>query len=576
MAKGNTRYVFVTGGVISSLGKGLSSASAATLLEARGLKVTLIKMDPYINVDPGTMSPYQHGEVFVTDDGAETDLDIGHYERYANIQLSRKNNFTAGQIYESVIGKERRGEYLGRTVQVIPHITDEIKTRIRDAAGDVDIALVEVGGTVGDIESLPFLEAIRQMENDEGRDNVMYIHLTLIPHVGTAGELKTKPTQHSVKALREIGITPDVILCRTTRALSEDIKKKIALFCSVPVNGVIAVPDVDNVYKVPLVLHEAGLDQLMVDHFRMKTRAIDLRAWKKFIATMDSPRNDVVIGIVGKYTELQDSYKSLNEAIVHGGVSHQSHVQLKFIDADRLKGKEFENALREVDGLIVPGGFGARGADGKIESIRFAREKKLPFFGICFGMQLAVIEYARNVCGFKDATSREFGNKGTFVIDLMEDQRGEVPKGGTMRLGAYACDIDKGTRAFESYRKKSISERHRHRYEFNNAYKNLLIDKGLVVSGINPDRNLVEIVELADHPWFLGCQFHPEFKSRPLAAHPLFASFIGAALQYQKKRLTNQMTDLATTAVQARSGARKAKTRTSRRGTRESSREVNA
>ncbi|MBI1909084.1 MAG: CTP synthase [Deltaproteobacteria bacterium] len=542
-----TKFIFITGGVVSSLGKGLASASIAALLEARGLKVTLQKLDPYINVDPGTMNPFQHGEVFVTDDGAETDLDLGHYERFANVRLGKLNNCTTGKIYNSVIQKERRGDYLGRTVQVIPHITDEIKGSVMKVASGIDLAIVEIGGTVGDIESLPFLEAIRQFRADIGRDNVLYIHLTLVPFIAAAGELKTKPTQHSVGKLREIGIQPDILLCRTDRPLAKELKSKIALFCNVPPDCVFTAKDVSSIYEVPSHFHQEGLDEKIVEILNIWTREPDLSAWENLVKTIKNPQGEVTIAIVGKYVHLTDSYKSLNEALVHGGIANNQKVNLRFIDSEEIEKSDSVAKIiqqegkgdspREPDGILVPGGFGERGVEGKIKAIRYARENKIPFFGICLGMQLAVIEVARHLCNLKDANSSEFNPHTPHpVISLMEEQKAVVTKGATMRLGSYPCRVEKGSNAFAAYSEKEISERHRHRYEFNNSYEEKLSQKGLVVSGVCPEGNLVEIVELKKHPWFLGCQFHPEFKSRPMHPHPLFASFIkAAALQKAQK-----------------------------------------
>lgn len=543
---GKTKFIFVTGGVLSSLGKGLASASIGALLECRGLKVTLIKLDPYINVDPGTMNPFQHGEVFVTDDGAETDLDLGHYERFVTVRLGRDNNFTTGKIYHSVINKERRGDYLGGTVQVIPHITDEIKNSIWQSANDVDIVIVEVGGTIGDIESLPFLEAIRQFRFDAGKENVLYIHLTYVPFIAAAGELKTKPTQHSVKELRSIGIQPDVLLCRTDRFLSKDIKAKIALFCNVSQDAVITAKDVNCIYEVPLVFNQEGLDGKILEQLNIWTGSPRLEAWEKLVARYQSQTNQVCIAVVGKYTDLTESYKSLNEALSHGGVANDAKVELKFVDSSTLKPDTYEAALADVNGILVPGGFGSRGVEGKILAIRYARENKIPFFGICLGMQLAVIEFARNIGGIADAHSSEFKPETSSpVIYLMKEwfdertqstQRRDVnsEKGGTMRLGAYPCRLKKDTLALAAYETEKITERHRHRYEFNMKYKEQLENNGLVFSGFSPKGDLVEIVELEDHPWFLGCQFHPEFKSRPMHPHPLFSHFIRAALQQKQ------------------------------------------
>jgi CTP synthase len=524
-----TKFIFVTGGVVSSLGKGISSASIAALLENRGLKVTLQKLDPYINVDPGTMSPFQHGEVFVTDDGAETDLDLGHYERFTSVRMTKENNFTTGKIYESVIQKERRGDYLGRTVQVIPHITDEIKTSIMKAAPGVDVLIVEIGGTVGDIESLPFLEAIRQFKSDAGKGNVLYIHLTLVPHIAAAGELKTKPTQHSVQKLREIGIQPDILLCRCDRELPKELKAKIALFCNIEQDSVFSAKDVESIYDVPLVLREEGVDEKIVEILNIWTRRPELKEWKDLKKLRETSLDKVTISVVGKYVHLVDSYKSLNEALCHGGFANKVKVELKFIDSEMVEGGDPNAVLSGVDGILIPGGFGERGIEGMIRTVQFARENKIPFFGICLGMQVAVIEFARNVCRLKGANSTEFDEKAEHpVIDLMKEQKAVTTKGATMRLGAYPCTIQKGSKAHSAYGELEISERHRHRYEFNNAYQEQVERKGLIVSGICPQGNLVEMIELKDHPWFLGCQFHPEFKSRPFEAHPLFAKFIEA------------------------------------------------
>jgi CTP synthase len=525
-----TKFIFVTGGVVSSLGKGISAASIAALLENRGLKVTLQKLDPYINVDPGTMSPFQHGEVFVTDDGAETDLDLGHYERFTSVRMSKLNNFTTGKIYESVIQKERRGDYLGRTVQVIPHITDEIKASIMKAAGGVDVLMVEVGGTVGDIESLPFLEAIRQLKSDAGKENVLYIHLTLIPHIAAAGELKTKPTQHSVQKLREIGIQPDILLCRCDREVGKDLKAKIALFCNIDQDCVFTARDVPSIYDIPLAFREEGVDEKIVEILNIWTRTPDLKEWKDLKKLRDEKKEKVTIAVVGKYVHLVDSYKSLNEALRHGGFANKVKVELKYVDSEMLEASDPATVLEDADGVLVPGGFGDRGVEGKIRAIKYARENKVPFFGICLGMQLAVVEFSRNVAGLKGANSTEFDEKTKYpVIDLMEEQKAVTTKGATMRLGAYPCVIEKGTKAQEAYGEKEISERHRHRYEFNNAFMDTLRSKGLIISGMCPQGSLVEMVELPKHPWFLGCQFHPEFKSRPFDAHPLFTRFIAAS-----------------------------------------------
>ncbi len=540
------KFIFVTGGVVSSLGKGIASAAIGALLEARGLKVTLQKLDPYINVDPGTLSPFQHGEVFVTDDGAETDLDLGHYERFTSVRTSQANNATTGRIYFNVITKERRGDYLGDTVQVVPHITDEIRKTIKAVSNSYDVVIVEIGGTIGDIESLPFLEAIRQMRYDVGRENVFYIHLTLVPYIKSAGELKTKPTQHSVKELREIGIQPDALLCRCDRPLPPEIKKKIALHCNVDVEAVIAAIDVETIYEVPLAFYEEGLDELIIKRLQLSVKKPDLSKWKTVVKRLKEPTNEVNIALVGKYIGLKDSYKSLIEALIHGGIANDARVNFYWIDSEEIEMHGPEKYLSEVDGILVPGGFGYRGIEGKIEAIRYAREKKIPFFGICLGMQCAVIEFARNVCGLKMANSTEFDlNTPDPVIYLMEKwydfRKGKVEershdsdKGGTMRLGAYPCVLTEGSFAYEAYKKKEISERHRHRYEFNNAYKGILARHGLRISGQSPDGELVEIIEIQGHPWFLGCQFHPEFKSRPTDPHPLFKAFIGASLKEKR------------------------------------------
>ncbi len=532
-----TKFIFVTGGVVSSLGKGIASASIGALLESRGLTITLQKFDPYINVDPGTMSPFQHGEVFVTDDGAETDLDLGHYERFTSAKMTRKNNYTTGQIYDAIITKERRGDYLGGTVQVVPHVTDEIKSYILELADKVDVVIVEIGGTVGDIESLPFLEAIRQLRFDLGRENVMYIHLTLVPYIPSAGELKTKPTQHSVNKLREIGIQPDVLICRSDRPLTPQLKSKIALFCNVEKDAVISAIDVDCVYKVPLNFHKEGLDEKIVKTLNIWTRAPKLEAWEKIVKRADNLKHQVTIGIVGKYVDLQDSYKSLHEALVHGGLANNTRVNLEYIDSEEVEREGAEKLLKDVDGVLVPGGFGSRGIEGKISAIEYARTRKKPFFGICLGMQLSVVEVARHLAGMKEANSSEFNPDTPYpVIDLMEEQRGVERKGGTMRLGAYPCVLKKGSLAHRAYGVLEISERHRHRYEFNNQWRHRLEEAGLVLSGLSPDERLVEIVELTGHPWFLGCQFHPEFKSKPIKPHPLFRDYIKAVLKEAQKK----------------------------------------
>ncbi len=532
------KFIFVTGGVVSSIGKGLSAASLATLLEASGYKVTLMKFDPYINVDPGTMSPLQHGEVYVTEDGAETDLDLGHYERFTSITVHRSNSVSAGQVYEQVIAKERRGDYLGGTVQVIPHITNEIKSRMYEAAQGAEIVIVEIGGTVGDIESLPFMEAIRQMRVDVGHENSIFVHVTYVPYIAAAGELKSKPTQHSVKELREIGIQPDFLICRSERTIPDEVKAKIGLFCSVRPENVISAYDCKSIYEVPLMLHNEGFDTKVAKRLLLEVNEPDMSSWEKMVATLKNPAKTVTIGIVGKYVDLKESYKSLNEAIVHGGIANNTKVDLVWIDSGTLDRSNVEGVLADVDGILVPGGFGERGAEGKVAAIRFARENQKPFFGICFGMQLAAIEFARDVCGIKDATSREFesGRKGSrnFVIDVMEEQKTVKDKGGTMRLGSFACALGAGTLARQIYGAPLIHERHRHRFEFNNKYRPLFEKRGMTLSGICEDRDLVEIIELKNHPWFIGVQFHPEFKSRPTKPHPLFKSFVEATLAHRK------------------------------------------
>ena len=531
------KFIFVTGGVVSSLGKGLASASIGCLLESRGFKVSILKFDPYLNVDPGTMSPYQHGEVYVTDDGAETDLDLGHYERYTHAELTRKNNVTTGRIYETVIQKERRGDYLGNTVQVIPHITNEIKAAVHRVAEKTDITIVEVGGTVGDIESLPFLEAIRQFRHEIGRRNAIFIHLTLVPFIPTAGELKTKPTQHSVKALREIGIQPDILLCRTDRYLSQDLKAKVALFCNVSEEAVITAKDVDTIYEVPLVLSGEGLDDQIVDLLHLPPSERRMDRWESLIERLAHLEGEVSIGVVGKYVELEDAYKSLHEALVHGGIAHGLTTRIEWVEAERLEGRDEVAELDAFDGILVPGGFGKRGIPGMVRAIQHVRECRIPYFGICLGMQCAVIEYAQNVAGLEKANSTEFdSNTSTPVIYKLRDLLGVDTIGGTMRLGAYPCELEPGSLVNRIYEKSMISERHRHRYEFNRSFEEKLTSAGLVISGVSPDKNFVEVIELTDHPWFLACQFHPEFKSRPLEPHPLFSSFIGAALEYRKLR----------------------------------------
>ncbi|WP_456325205.1 CTP synthase [Desulfonauticus submarinus] len=544
-----TKFIFITGGVLSSLGKGLAAASLGALLKARGLKVTIQKLDPYINVDPGTMNPFQHGEVYVTEDGAETDLDLGHYERYLDQYFGQINNFTSGRIYHSVISKERRGDYLGGTVQVIPHITDEIKRAILSVAqNEEDVAIIEIGGTVGDIEGLPFLEAIRQLRTDLGKENVLYIHLTLVPIIRVSGELKTKPTQHSVKELRSIGIQPDIILCRSEVDLSDEIKAKIALFCNVDRDAVFTAKDVENIYEVPLALYDEGIDQKVAILLRLPAKNPNLDQWEQLVYKLKHPKGEVTIGIVGKYVELKESYKSLHEALVHGGVANDLKVKLKYINSEELDKKNLEVKLSGVDGILVPGGFGSRGVEGKILAIKYARENKIPFFGICLGMQCAVIEFARNVLELENANSEEFDPKTDhpviYLITEWYDYRANKiqkrdknsDKGGTMRLGAYPCVLKEGTKAFDAYKQREIMERHRHRYEFNKKYAKDMEKAGLIISGASPDGELVEIVELKEHPWFLGCQFHPEFKSNPMKPHPLFRDFIASAKSYKNKK----------------------------------------
>ncbi|MFW7378320.1 MAG: CTP synthase [Oligoflexus sp.] len=531
-----TKYIFVTGGVVSSLGKGIVAASIGALLENRGLKVSLTKVDPYLNVDPGTMSPFQHGEVFVTDDGAETDLDIGHYERFTSARLTRRNSFSTGQIYDKVLSKERRGDYLGGTVQVIPHVTDQIKENIYGASETADVGIIEIGGTVGDIESLPFLEAIRQIRYDLGEENVLYVHLTLVPYIGAAHELKTKPTQHSVKELRQIGIQPHILVCRADRPLPADLKQKIGLFCNVKAECVIDACDVDSIYKVPMYLHNQGLDQIIVDRLNIWTRNPDLTEWKQIANALDHPKGSCRIGIVGKYTDVIDSYKSINEALVHAGITNRNRVEVSYLDAALITKENIAEKLKNLDGVIVPGGFGNRGTEGKIETIRYLRENKIPFLGICLGMQLAAIEFARNCLELKDADSQEFqSNSEHQVIHLMEDQKSIQDKGGTMRLGAYPCRLTLGTKSQTAYRKVDISERHRHRYEFNNSYREEFIKRGMIFSGLSPDERLVEMIELKDHPWFIACQFHPELKSSPMNPHPLFRDFVAASVEHHSQ-----------------------------------------
>ncbi len=527
-----TKFIFVTGGVVSSLGKGLAAASLGALLEARGLRVTLLKMDPYINIDPGTMSPLQHGEVFVTDDGAETDLDLGHYERFLQARMSRRNNCTTGQIYFTVIEKERRGDYLGATVQVIPHITDEIKRRIVDAANDADVMIGEVGGTVGDIESLPFLEAIRQFRLDRGRDNVLYVHLTLVPFIPAAGELKSKPTQHSVKELTGLGIQPDILLCRCDRALDKALKAKIAHFCNIEENCVIAARDVDTIYALPLVFHDEGLDQRVVGRLNIWTGAPNLTKWRRIAKVSQNPKTTVNLAVVGKYVRVADSYKSLHEAMAHGGIANEARVVIDYVDAEELEKKEPAERLRAAHAMVIAGGFGERGIQGKLNAVRYARENKVPILGICLGLQLMVVEFARSVLSLKRANSTEFDQRAPDpVIDLMDAQRAVTNKGGTMRLGAYPCVLAANSLARALYRRQRISERHRHRYEVNNAYREMLDNAGFKATGVSPDGRLTEIMELGGHPWFVGCQFHPELRSRPYECHPLFRGLIRAALE---------------------------------------------
>lgn len=559
------KFIFVTGGVVSSIGKGLTAASLGTLLEARGLKITLMKFDPYLNVDPGTMSPLQHGEVFVTEDGAETDLDLGHYERFTSITVNRANSVTTGKVYEAVIARERRGDYLGGTVQVIPHITDEIKARMFEAAQGAEVAIVEIGGTVGDIESLPFLEAIRQMRTDLGSTNVSFIHVTYVPYIAAAGELKSKPTQHSVKELREIGIQPDFLICRSERPIPDDVKAKIGLFCSVKPENVIGAQDCGTIYEVPLMLHNQHFDARVVERMELAAGEPDIEPWQQIVATLKNPAKTVRIGVVGKYVDLKESYKSLNEALVHGGIANNTKTELVWIDSETLTDENTETLLGAVDAVLVPGGFGERGAEGKMAAIRYARVNQVPFFGICFGMQLAAIEFARNVCGIPDATSREFPapeNKKSshnFVIDFMEEQRAITDKGGTMRLGSYPCSLKDDSLVRRVYGKSLIHERHRHRYEFNNKYRPLFEKNGMTLAGVCEDRDLVEIIELATHPWFVGVQFHPEFKSRPTSPHPLFSRFVEAALAHRKNKSHRPATRSVTA---GRGGNRIARART--------------
>jgi len=537
MAKNHVKYIFVTGGVVSSLGKGIAAASLGLLLKSRGLRVTIQKFDPYINVDPGTMNPFQHGEVYVTDDGAETDLDLGHYERFLDVSTTRQNNATTGQIYYEVISKERRGDYLGATVQVIPHITDEIKKRISalGSTGKYDVIISEIGGTVGDIESLPFLEAIRQFTLSRGHRNVMNIHVTLVPYIRSAGELKTKPTQHSVKTLLEIGLQPDILICRSEKHLSRELREKIALFCNVETDSVIEGRDVQSIYEVPLVFEKERLPHIVIEKLNLKCAAPDLRRWTRFVNRIKNPNGKVTIAVCGKYTDLLDAYKSITEAFVHASAENDVKVEIRWVKAEDIEHEGAERHLKNVAGLLVPGGFGERGIEGKIEAIRYVREHKIPFFGICLGLQCAVIEFARHVCGLKGAHSTEFKKTKNNVIDLMMDQKGVKNMGGTMRLGAYPCILAKGSKAFKAYRKDLVSERHRHRYEVNNKFRKRLMEGGMMFSGVSPDNSLVEIIELAGHPWFVAGQFHPELKSRAINPHPLFREFVKAAKDYRQE-----------------------------------------
>ena len=533
------KFIFITGGVLSALGKGLSAAALGALLEARGLRITHLKMDPYINVDPGTMSPFQHGEVFVTDDGAETDLDLGHYERFTTVRMSQRNNFTTGRVYQSVIDREREGAYLGRTVQVVPHITDEIKRRIMDASELADLIIVEVGGTVGDIEGLPFLEAIRQVRQDVGRDNTLFVHLTLVPFIRTAGELKTKPTQHSVKELLQVGIQPDILFCRCDRPLPKDMRQKIARFCNVDERDVISVEDVEHIYALPQHLHGEDADDRVLEKLGIWATSASLDRWQDLVERLRNPRSTVRVGIVGKYVDFSDTYKSLNEALVHGGLAANTRMELVFIDSEQLDPKAAADELTGLDGILVPGGFGVRGTEGKIAAIRFAREQRLPFFGICLGMQLAVVEYGRHVLGLRGANSREFdADTEHALVELMNEQHEVTRLGGTMRLGSYPCELAEGTLARKIYGAAHIDERHRHRYEVNPAYHDQLVEAGMTISGLSPDGKLAEMVELPEHPYFVACQFHPEFKSRPLDPHPLFAAFARAMVEGQRTRDT--------------------------------------
>ncbi|HEX4170720.1 MAG TPA: CTP synthase [Bryobacteraceae bacterium] len=545
------KYIFVTGGVVSSLGKGIAAASIGCLLESRGLRVTLQKFDPYLNIDPGTMSPLQHGEVFVTDDGAETDLDLGHYERFTHAPLTQSNNLTSGRIYENIIARERRGDYLGKTVQVIPHVTNEIKAACRKVAAGMDVAIVEIGGTVGDIESLPFIEAIRQMRHEEGRENTLFVHLTLVPWIQAAQELKTKPTQHSVKELRAVGIQPDMLLCRSERELPDELKEKIALFCDVDVSGVINAKDVHSVYEIPLAFADQGVDEAVLRMLHLEAGPHNLTRWTEMLDRMNNPVREVTIGLVGKYVEYEDSYKSLKEALLHAGIAHQARVNIDWIESEQMKFPECRDYLRRFDGILVPGGFGKRGIEGMLDAIRCAREEKIPYFGICLGMQTMVIEFARNMCGLADADSTEFNPAAEHrVIYKLRELKGVDELGGTMRLGAYPCRLTEGSLAANAYGRDNISERHRHRYEFNREFEPILTERGLRLTGQTPDGVYVEICELPDHPWFLGCQFHPEFKSKPLEPHPLFTSFLGAALSHRERKHKDALASEASQVLQ--------------------------
>jgi CTP synthase len=536
-----TKFIFITGGVLSTLGKGIAAASVGRLLESHGYKITIQKFDPYLNVDPGTMNPFQHGEVYVTDDGAETDLDLGHYERFTSTKTTKAHNWTAGKIYESIIRKERKGEYLGKTVQVIPHVTDAIKDAFYAVTNDNDIVIVEIGGTVGDIESQPFLEAIRQMRLSLGADKTLFIHLTLVPFIKTSGELKTKPTQHSVRELQAVGIQPDIILCRTDRFLNKDLKAKISLFTNVPLKAVITAKDVDNIYEVPLILAQEGLDNIILEQFHLERKKRRLGRWKALVEGMKNPRDEVDIALVGKYAGLHDSYFSLKQALDHGGIAHQLKVNISWIEAEDLEKKKADKTLAAADGILVPGGFGLRGIEGKIKAVTYARENKVPFFGICLGMQSATIEFARNIASLPKANSTEFNPKTPYKIFFkLRELKGIKDLGGTMRLGKFLCRLEKGSLAEKAYGQLNIYDRHRHRYEFNPEYEEILTKAGLFISGKNPDHNLVEIIEIKNHPWFLGCQFHPEFKSKPLKPHPLFKAFIGASYAYRRQRNTHK------------------------------------